>query len=113
MRQLRSRYEDKFVILEYYIKRFMHPARASEDACSLRRLIDQVKGAGDSLAARGYTRAKIFDAVAMYQIKTHLPQPSHNVWGHQGRAGQFPTGPVSLHRVPRITLASLHISYLM
>ncbi len=80
MRQLRDRYEDRASILKYYLRRFLNPGRANDDSASLRELLDRVRGAGNSLMARGYSRSELFDAVGCFILLEHLPPSIRSAW---------------------------------
>ncbi len=80
LRRLKARYENKAAVLNYYLDKFLNPGRATEDAQSLRRLLDNVQGASDSLQARGYTRSELFDAISMRLILENLPECTRAHW---------------------------------
>ncbi len=80
MRQLHDRYEDHASILCYYLRRFLNPGHASENSSSLCKLLDRVRGAENSLMARGYLRADLFDAIGSFILLKHLPPSDRAAW---------------------------------
>ncbi len=72
MRQLHDRYEDRASILKYYLRRFLNPGRA--------KLLDCVRGAENSLMARGYLRSELFDPVGCFILLEHLPPSIRSAW---------------------------------
>ncbi len=80
MRHLRNRFEDRNLILKHYLQRFVSPGRATEDGPALHDLLDSVRGSAESLMARGYSRAELFDAVAGHLLLENLPPSLKAAW---------------------------------